>query len=274
MTAFHFRLANRLVGKPWLSRCSRLRCFSTSNDSQDDLIHSLPWQFLRAADTSNYDPSTHQRTDVTYDSATGKPDLNLRSNNAVNKSSIAIKDVSVVDGDKYKVQWSDGVSSTYTMDWLQEQQDRFHGTVNNNDRILWTDLTEEQFRDSPDLSMPFETLITDEGMKHALQSVYRYGILLVTQTPIHDGSGVAAVGAAFGGGSIKDNPAISVLENYRRGGSETMMEHGTDGPLRTLYGSVWSTSSSSQEDGTSKADSAYGSDGLPLHTDMTYLHDP
>lgn len=73
---------------------------------------------------------------------------------------------------------------------------------------------------------------------------------------------------------MKENKTTSLVANYREGGSETVLEHGTDGPLRTLYGSVWSTSSSSQEDGTSKADSAYGSDGLPLHTDMTYMRDP
>lgn len=206
-----------------------------------------------------------------YESATGKPASN--GHISTTNPPVDIKDVSVVDGDKYRVQWSDDVISTYTMDWAQEQTERFHA-VPNNDRVLWSDLTEEQVRGSSDLSMPFETLITDKGMKQALASVFRYGILLVTQTPIHDGSGVAAIGAALGGGSIKDNPTTSVLANYREGGSDPMLEHGTDGPLRTLYGSVWSTSSSSQEDGTSKADSAYGSDGLPLHTDMTYMRDP
>ena len=42
----------------------------------------------------------------------------------------------------------------------------------------------------------------------------------------------------------------------------------------SLYGTVWSTTSTGQADGSSVADSAYGSDGLPLHTDMTYCRDP
>ena len=267
MTGIGFRLAVKL-GKPCLDRNSR-RSVSTSN--REFPIHSLPWQFLRAADASNYDCSTNQRADVKYDSSSGKPNLGSHS---MTKTPIAIKDISVVDGDRYCVQWSDGLTSTYTMNWVQEQVDRFHAAP-KHDRVFWTDLTEDQVRDSPDLSMPFETLITtDTSMRHALQSLYRFGILLVTQTPIHDGSGVAAIGAALGGGSVKDNSWTSVLASYRNGGSATMLEHGTDGPLRTLYGSVWSTSSSHQEDGTSKADSAYGSGGLPLHTDMTYMRDP
>jgi alpha-ketoglutarate-dependent taurine dioxygenase len=41
-----------------------------------------------------------------------------------------------------------------------------------------------------------------------------------------------------------------------------------------LYGTVWSTTSGGQPEGTSIADSAYGIEGLPLHTDMTYHRDP
>lgn len=190
--------------------------------------------------------------------------------------SYSIKDVSVTSGNNYTVRWSDDTTSIYPMDWVQEQADTFYGTrTTKENRVLWTNLTEKQVRESSDFSMPFQDLITENGMKNAIRSVYRYGILLVTDTPIHDdGSAIAAIGAALGGGSIKDSKITSILANYCEGGRETILTHGTDGPLRTLYGSVWSTSSSSQEDGTSKADSAYGSGSLPLHTDMTYMRDP
>ena len=48
------------------------------------------------------------------------------------------------------------------------------------------------------------------------------------------------------------------------------------GPMKTLYGTTWSTSTSSSLQGssTSTADSAYTSLPLPLHTDMTYFHSP
>jgi len=263
-----FQLQLSTLGKRCLSRHTA-NAIRQGLSTQTDPIHSLPWQFLRAADASNYDPSTHQRVDVKYDSATGKPYLNGSSVDEPTE----VKDVSVVDNNQYEVKWSDGSSSTYPIDWIQAQADSFCG-VAKEDRVFWSGLTEEHVRESSDMSMPFQNLITDEGMKLALHTLYRYGILLVTQTPIQDGSGVAAIGAALGGGSMKDNKTTSLLANYRDGGSKTMLEHGTDGPLRTLYGSVWSTSSSNQEDGTSKADSAYGSDGLPLHTDMTYMRDP
>jgi len=205
---------------------------------------------------------------VKYDSATGKPHIT----DSPSKSYV-VKDVSVIAGNKYKVHWSDDTISTYPMDWVQEQADKFY-LVSKDDRVFWRDFTEEHIRESSDLSITFQHLITESGMKKALRAVYRYGILLVTDTPLNDGSGIAAIGAALGGGSVKNNKNTSILANYRDGGCETILEHGTDGPLRTLYGYVWSTSSSSQEDGTSKADSAYGSGSLPLHTDMTYMRDP
>ncbi len=247
-------------------RCKNLlwRCLST----QTDPIYVLPWQFLRAADAANFDPLTHQRLDVKYDLATGKPLISDPPS-----ESFRVKNVSVIGENKYKVKWSDDLTSTYPMDWVQEQANKFYRLKKDN-RVYWTNLTEKQVRDSPDLAISFQELITENGMRKALRSVFCYGILLVKNTPIRDGSGVAAIGAALGGGSVKDNKSTSILANYREGGFETVLEHGTDGPLRTLYGSVWSTSSSNQEDGTSKADSSYGSGSLPLHTDMTYIRDP
>jgi len=243
-------------------------CRYLSTVSPNDLIHSLPWQYLRAADSCNFDPSTYQRVDVKYDVATGKPlPLTSRGGSVVSIESVVAQD------DEYRVQWSDGRLSNFPLKWLHDQVASFNGTT-NNDRVYWNDLTEERVRESSDLSMDFEDVLSDEGMKQALQSIYRYGILLVERTPVSDKSGVAALAGALGGGSVKTNPATSILAKYRDGGSDTILEDGTDGPLRTLYGSVWSTSSTTQMDGTSIADSAYGSEGLPLHTDMTYLRDP
>ena len=174
-------------------------------------------------------------------------------------------------------------------------------TSNNADekvgRVLWTNLTEDDVRQSPEMSMTYETLISGgddgaAGMKQALKSLYQYGIALITNTPTDDPSAIAALGAALSGGSVKTSPDNSMLVHYLqknvrgrgRGDSNnnnnvdkksiTVLPDATDGALRTLYGSVWSTSSGGQADGTSVADSAYGNDGLPLHTDMTYLRDP
>lgn len=243
----------------------------SSTPSLQYLIHSLPWQYLRAADSSNFDPATYQRVDVQYDFDSGKPTVSCTSDVKI-PSPIFIESAQI-EGDSCKVQWSDGRLSAYSIDWLQEEVDKFHGT-GRTERTYWQDMSEERVRESSSLSMDFEDVISDEGMERAIRSIYRYGILLVKNTPVAGTAGVAALGSAISGGSIKDNPTTSLLASFRQGGSSSILEHGTDGPMRTLYGSVWSTSSASQEDGTSKADSAYGSDGLPLHTDMTYMRDP
>lgn len=155
----------------------------------------------------------------------------------------------------------------------------------DDDVILWRGLNEDDLR-SPSMSMEFSTILHIRGMEEAIRTLYRYGILLVTNTPIHDnGAAVACLGAALGGGHNK-NPKSSLWSLYQRrnnmnnnnnkwDGINDNQNHGTtDGPLRTLYGSVWSTTSSSQAEGGSLADSAYSQGSLPLHTDMTYLRDP
>jgi hypothetical protein len=258
--------------KPRLVRNGLSNCRWSSSLKDDDSLDgilSLPLQYLRAKDSSNIDESTYQRLDVPYDSATGKPGLS----NKKNHKGYSIEQFSV-DGDDYKVLWSDGLSSRYSVAWVQRQLDRWKEQL-PEDRQLWSNLNDEDVRNSSALSIPFSDLITDTGMNRAVRTLYQYGVALVTGTPIDDnGAGVAALGAALGGGSVKEMSSTSILANYRNGGTEIMLSHGTDGPLRTLYGTVWSTSSEGQADGASVADSAYGSDGLPLHTDLTYFRDP
>jgi alpha-ketoglutarate-dependent taurine dioxygenase len=233
-------------------------------------IKSLPWQYLRAMDSSNYDASTHQRTDVPIEKGTGKP--LLLDNTPTHHS---IKSVAM-DGDDYQITWSDNLSSRYNVAWVQRQLARLR-EESPEERVLWSNLTENDVRDSSDLSISFSDLLTNDDAKKTktLRALYQYGILLVTDTPIDDnGAGVAALGAALGGGSEKKIAATSILANYKAGGSEIILPNGTDGPLRTLYGTVWSTSSAEQTAGSSVSDSAYSQDCLPLHTDMTYLRDP
>jgi hypothetical protein len=259
------RVLSRLLKRNWKAGCFQ-RCYHSKDPIE--AIQSLPWQYLRASDPSNYDTSTYQRRDVPYDMKNGKPSLEKGQ-----QKSYTIETVSV-DNDAYHVEWSDGRSSSYPMPYIQSQLQRWKGRT-PEDRILWSGLTEEKVRESSELSISFSELITDQGMKLAMTSLYEYGILLVTGTPVNDdGTGIAALGAALGGGSVKELRSNSILKNYLEGGSEIILPHGTDGPLRTLYGTVWSTKSGGQADGSSVADSAYGSDGLPLHTDMTYNRDP
>ena len=190
-------------------------------------IFSLPVQFLRASDSTNYDSSTHQRIDVPFDNVTGKP--GRRQKSRFNIESVSLQD----DENYYNVLWDDGKTSRYSITFIKSQLQRLNGK-SVNERILWHDMTEEKVRESSVLSLTFSDLITDHGMKVAIESLYKYGILLVTETPITDsGAGVAALGAALGGGSKKELASNSILVNYQKGGNDIMLPHATDGPLRT-----------------------------------------
>jgi hypothetical protein len=241
---------------------------SKSLDQEHYRILSLPQQYLRAMDASNYDPVTFQRTDVPYDLDDGKPPL-LNKDGATRP---IIQDC-YLENDFYHIEWDDGLRSEYSSVWVEEQIKSWKD-LSSGDRVLWTGMTNKSIRDSSALAMDFTETLTDDGMRQALSALYQYGILLVSDTPIDDdGAGVAALAAALGGGSVK-NPVSSVLSNFLSGKREIMLPRGTDGPLRTLYGTVWSTTSGGQPEGTSVADSAYGIESLPLHTDMTYHRDP
>lgn len=246
-------------------------------------IMSLPLTYLRAMDRSNYDPATLQRSDVPVDAASGKKVL-PNDSPYLRSTECRVKHITK-SSDGYRIFWNDGLESVFPLEWMDRERFRWRGdapTLSHSaeglsTRTLWTGLTEGTFRDT--LSMDFDELVTDEGMKQALRYLYEYGILLLSNTPVDDnGVAVAAMASALGGGAFK-NPTTLLhhFRNERNEGGVIMLPRGTDGPLRTLYGTVWSTTSTGphgQDDGTSVADSAYGQDGLPLHTDMTYMRDP
>jgi Taurine catabolism dioxygenase TauD, TfdA family len=240
------------------------------SSDQEHSILILPTQYLRAMDDSNYDQSTLQRADVLFDVGNGKPILDAAQGQQHQHS---IRDCSF-HGRCFRITWDDGRVSEFSSEWVDAQIDHWKGPLPATERVLWRGLTEESLRSSSTLRMDHEAVLAEEGMSRALRTLYQYGILLVSDTPFGDGgAGVAALASALGGGSRKNN--TSILTNYRSGGSDLLcLPHGTDGPLRTLYGTVWSTASSGQADGASVADSSYGQEGLPLHTDMTYHRDP
>jgi len=278
-------------------------------------IRELPARYLRAADASHYDPATLQRRSssdhgaLLFDGRTGKPLSALlskrrrrahrregapESKEAADDGAGApaiIQECSLTDGDSYRVVWTDGLVSQYSVDWVEKELKQWKGgsTADGDARTLWSGLTEEQVRcsSSSSLCQTFDQVVrgTQEGMTTALKTLYEYGILLVTHTPIHDrGAGVAALAAALGGGAIKNDTSLWTRynnnnnqqrqSNGRASHGDGDSGNGTDGPLRTLYGTVWSTTTAGQAAGASVADSAYGHDALPLHTDMTYHRDP
>lgn len=234
-------------------------------------IQSLPRHFLRDSDPENFDSSTQQRKDALFDINEGKPILDTR----MSKDKYLARNYRI-DGTDYLVEWGDGVTSRYSSSWIERTIANWKSTaIVHEAKTLWTHLSEDDVRNSNSMSMSFDVILSEEGMSAGLNAIYEFGILLVTGTPIgYGGVGVAALASALSGGSKKSLPSTSLLAQYKAGGNEIVLPHGTEGPLRTLYGSVWFTSSSSQVKGTSIADSAYGKEALPLHTDMTYHRDP
>ncbi len=110
------------------------------------------------------------------------------------------------------------------------------------------------------LSLSYDDVVNErEAADMALTHAYTHGILVVTGTPPGNDP-LRNIARAFTGGHTASGDA-----------DPDAIDHG---PMRTLYGEIWSTSSSAQSAGASTADSAYTSLSLPLHTDMTYMKCP
>ena len=281
-----------------------------AQQQQHDPTRLLPRQYLRDADLSNYDANTYQRKDAMYDHHSGRPIISDNGKRNEKYHVLSWRHVDSSDdglgGERVEITWADGAVTTYPTKWLEEQS-RLYASGDGRpsildvpvdpkgdiQRIAWSNITENDVRASDSgMTIPFEELIfgrtgyadVNEGMDKAIEALYKYGFLLVTHTPVSDGgTGVAALAAAISGGDVKTSTNVSLLARYRENAQHahtiekepvTVLPDGTDGPLRTLYGNVWSTHSTAMAEGASQADSAYSNDGLPLHTDMTYFREP
>ena len=250
--------------------CRPFSTASTVSLSVHDITDLIPPRYLRDADTNNFDEATKQRTDVAFDVENGKPLPSSKQDSKYTIRSCNFND------NHYEIEWGDGCQSRYSTSLVNDILARWQVKEDEKTpRILWTSLTEADVRNNPSLSISFPDVLEASGMEKSLKALYQYGFLFVTETPLGDcGVGIAALAAALSGGSVKESTSSSLLANFRSGGSEIMLPHGTEGPLRTLWGTVWSTTSAAQAEGASVADSAYGQGCLPLHTDMTYHRDP
>ncbi len=252
---------------------------------------TLPNQFLEACDEKNFDPSTHQRNDVSFDLVNGKPPLPYvsashemgLSNNCEHEKEFKFSDRWIklrieewqLDPDDYDILWEDVAKGNASVSMES----------NAPKRVLWSHWTDNFVRDpekSPIL-FQYDKLVANatktQEEQRMMEALYQYGIVMITGTPSATDSLPAEA----------KNPEWSELNSTitSKGTAESGILHLASivgyHPLHTLYGSgVWSTSSRSSfynsnegtKDGASTADSAYGSTSLPLHTDMTYLSTP
>ncbi len=271
---------------------------SASNECLDvDDIKRLPAQFLRLSGKECYDLSSHQRTDVVVDMEDGRP----LQPTSVDWKNQAIQNVSMNEKNDYVVEFKDGTVSEFSFHWVKTQLNRLDlspesDIAPNLPRIPWSGVTEDEFRsnehDKHSMTMSFEDIVLNgqdvictsnihrngtapiTNIENAMKILYQSGILLVTSTPVlgdYADASIAALGSALSGATFKQSPDTSPLAQYQHCVKHNLtpkldLEHGTDGPHRTLYGKVWSTHPSGMTEGTSTADSAYGNDALPLHT--------
>lgn len=282
---------------------------SINKDKHDGLpLDSLPSQFLRLNDSKLFDPTTHQRNDIEFDPTNGKPIISqpIAEDGDMDMDNLKVKSITLDDtNDEYNVEWEDGRISKFSSHWINTQLQRRKSpekcqnqltnynipTPLNDDistvipRLPWSYLKEDDIRSDSQyqkMRFPFRQVVSEspESVEKAVRSLYQYGILFVTSTPIDDdGAGVAALASALSGPAHKSSPDTTLLAHYlhcdqSQQKPSAILENGTDGAQRTMYGNVWFTNASSMVDGTSVADSAYGNEALPLHTDFTYNRDP
>lgn len=246
-----------------------------------ETILDIPQRWLREIHPDNFDKITNQRI-IPYHENTGKvlPMLTSWSSNTHRKEPISLRSC---DLDESKgvlhTTWTDGKEMNYSLDWLMkeihksrsiipvmrkedliysdemksshEEYDAFR--VEYKDQTLWSELKDTIDADllrSDEMSVKLSDTLTASGKSEALSKLYKYGVLLVKDTPV----------------SSNDVNKKAIIDFANVIGY---------GPQTTLYGSVWSTRSDAfMEDGASIADSAYRNDALPLHTDMTYYREP
>ena len=283
---------------------------------------TLPLHYLRRLCSSNFNLSTGQRTDVQIEQSTGKRldvvvsssvgassssstppqpassaiGLSLDNASGGSSSSSSSSDVLV------KIDWSDGRSSVFDVDWLLSKvlnpsSSSTHISKRPVSRresyppkVQWGSKQHGQavgpgtFDLHVDASVPFSDVVSSSslsGVHSSLSKLYKYGILLVTDVPSQK-SHIAAFAAALSGGSQKRYATQSLLPTYWSSSPSSrgtvnlfsLDDSVTDGPLPNLYGKLWSTVTSDSAPGASVADSAYTSDALPVHTDMTYYAHP
>ena len=209
-----------------------------------------------------FDPVTGQRVDVPIDAPTGKRTGAI----AANAASFRVKSLEyLASADVVRVVWEDGAESEYATTWLEAVAVGKAGAL-----ALWgRDLCLREH-----VQVGFGELLKDHG-EQALRYLKEFGIVLVSGMP-EDGFSLSAFAAAVSGGGLKEHVTQSLLPSYAQGNCPGFdeMSSVTDGPYRNLYGSIWSTNSTHMVEGTSVADSAYTSEALPVHTDMTYYQHP
>ena len=268
------------------------RDVASRRDRPADHLPPLPSRFLEEYNERNFDPLTHQRTDVVFDPLNGKPATSLdKSNDTPTSTNRLSKDWLETQLKRWRAD-----SNDYDEPWSH------HAAQNSAKRVLWTNWTESVVRDPAQSPILFHyddiNKGTDDIEAEILTKLYQYGLVLISGTPAStDTLPLAAMSESSlsvhrwrksyetAKSAILKLASLVGYRPYETAESAILKLASLVGyrPLQTLYGSgVWSTSSESSfydddsgaSGSASTADSAYGSTSLPLHTDMTYMTTP
>jgi len=209
----------------------------------------LPPQFVDSLNPASFDPSTYQRNDVLVHPVSGVK-LGTGSHpcrNAAPPESY-LSSVNIPGPLQCTSHPSLGVFSPPPIKhWRGDSSDFLH----------------------PSETLPFSevTQMNSSANAKALELLYTFGVVIITGTP-KTHSEIYRLSKSFTGPSAQDDEHLK--------DHEYNVFFSTSGPLRTLYGSTWATTTNSsvQSDSASTADSAYSQDSLPLHTDNTYFKTP
>lgn len=246
-------------------------------DFSDGFSFTVPALWLEQHCASHVNPETGQR-DVAVDGVTG-------AKLPEDSSACAPLSASVADGGRrVAVSWESGAASSFDAAWLRAQRERPGARAGDEVRAVGAAAVADAFDGildhlpAPEAeaprslgfpgkepwdarceapSLPYASVLGDGG-EGALRALHRHGLLFVRDTPV-DKDAVAAFASAVGGAAVRAAAGS---------GDRHAVSHG---PQRTMYGEVWGTSLAEMDaSSASVADSAYSSDALPLHTDMTY----
>lgn len=259
----------------------RHRFRSSSSRTDDRQRPPLPIQFLEAHDEKKFDPSTHQRNDVPFDSIDGKPPPPPSSATSEEGETLSklISWHCSPDGDTSCLatrRKNDSDSrARFSNKWVDDQVERWRANSNDFDcfwsptgeksaqettgtpkRVLWSNWTESMVRDPKCSPILFEynnllKSVNDGGTsqrieeERLLKMLYQYGIVLITGTPTYTDTLPLDVKSEATKNSHKTDTSGGANESAESAILSLASLIGYH-PLQTLYGSgVWSTSSSS-----------------------------
>lgn len=254
------------VAKFTFSMRAARRFSSSAGDPLKTLFTSLPIRYLYNCRESAFDPKTKQRYNPTNDS-----------------SSIPSSIVSVLPT-------PNGAAVIFNNDTTTTHfyPQSFIDQINPNDRypsrILWHKSPTEfsphhhatvdfNLISSPPQSQEQAQISENPEIVRCMSLFLKFGLVVVKNVPTSSPSPSPSNPNSW---PIEE---ISLLASALSQGSKTSLHKTLSAPhykrpggvLHTLYGGIWSTKSDDDTFSTSsEADSAYTSDPLPLHTDLTY----